>query len=86
MIKQELISAVAERTLMSEYEVRKVIESAFDTIVETLNGGEEVIIRGFGSFNIVRRAEKSVRDINAGKQYTMPARNTVKFKPGNKIN
>lgn len=79
MIKQELIEAVAAKTGANEYETRKAIEATLDTIKEALTSGEDVTLRGFGTFKVKTRAPKSVRNINTGEQYTIASTRRVVF-------
>lgn len=85
MVKQEIIAKVAERTNMSEYEARMAVESTIEAIKDVLLTGENVIFRGFGTFKVVRRAPKKVRDINNGIQFSIASKRRVVFKPGNTL-
>ncbi len=58
-----------------------VVESLMDTIKTTMTNGEEVFLRGFGSFIIKRRAEKTARNISKNTTMIVPAHNIPAFKP-----
>ena len=58
MTKAEIVSEIASKTGIDKREVLMVVESLIDTIKTTMTNGEEVFLRGFGSFIIKRRAER----------------------------
>ena len=61
MTKAEIVSEIASKTGIDKREVLMVVESLMDTIKTTMTNGEEVFLRGFGSFIIKRRAEKDCK-------------------------
>lgn len=83
MTKQELVHEVtAAMSPVGEYIVKEVIDAAIEVVAERLAHGEDVTLRGLGTLKVVTRAPKSVRNINTGEQFTMPATRRVKFIPG----
>ena len=82
MIKQDIIDAVVTRTRLSEVDAKAMVEAAVEAVKEALQNGEEVALRGFGTFKVKIRAPKSVRDMNTGEQYTIPSKRRVVFEPG----
>lgn len=85
MVKQDIINQVAENARMSEYEARIAVEATIKVIKEAFERGEDIYIRGFGTFKIKTRAPKSVRDINNGQQYTIASRKRVVFKQSEQL-
>ena len=81
MTKAEIVSEIASKTGIDKREVLMVVESLMDTIKTTLTNGEEVFLRGFGSFIIKRRAEKTARNISKNTTMIVPAHNIPAFKP-----
>lgn len=82
MTKQEIIEQVAERTDMGLYDATQAVTATIQAITDAINRKEDVTLRGFGTFKVVKRGPKSVRDINNGKQYHMASRHVVRFQPG----
>ena len=81
MTKAEIVSEIASKTGIDKREVLMVVESLMDTIKSTMTNGEEVFLRGFGSFIIKRRAEKTARNISKNTTMIVPAHNIPAFKP-----
>ena len=81
MTKAEIVSEIASKTGIDKREVLMVVESLMDTIKTTMTNGEEVFLRGFGSFIINRRAEKTARNISKNTTMIVPAHNIPAFKP-----
>ena len=81
MTKAEIVSEIASKTGIDKREVLMVVESLMDTIKTTMTDGEEVFLRGFGSFIIKRRAEKTARNISKNTTMIVPAHNIPAFKP-----
>ena len=81
MTKAEVISKIAKSTGAEKIIVQSVVESFMDNVKESLNDGENVYLRGFGSFVVKHRAEKKARNISKNTTITIPARNIPAFKP-----
>lgn len=81
MTKAEIVSEIASKTGIDKREVLMVVESLMDTIKTRMTNGEEVFLRGFGSFIIKRRAEKTARNISKNTTMIVPAHNIPAFKP-----
>lgn len=82
MTKAELVNEIANSTGLQKKEVAIVIESFMSTVKDCLiNKGENIYLRGFGSFNIKHRAAKTARNIQKNTTITIPAHNLPSFKP-----
>lgn len=82
MIRQELIQRIAERTGQADYNVKVMFEAMLGVITETLQEGEPVIIRGFGTFKVRTYAPRMGRNINTGEPYVIGKKRRVSFEPG----
>lgn len=81
MRKADLVNAVSEKTGVSKVDVLVTVEALFKEIKSTMEGGENVYVRGFGSFVIKRRAPKVGRNIKRGKTIQIPEHFIPSFKP-----
>ncbi len=81
MTKIEIVREIASKTGLSTKDVMLVIESLMDTIKTSMGNGEEVFLRGFGSFIIKHRAEKTARNISKNITIIVPAHDIPAFKP-----
>ena len=82
MTKADIINGIASSTGISKKDVSAVVESFMDAIKNSmLEKKENVYLRGFGSFTIKHRAEKTARNISKNTTITIPAHNFPSFKP-----
>ena len=81
MRKADLVSSIAEKTGVAKVDVLVTLESFFTEVRDSLAGGENVYIRGFGSFVIKRRAKKIGRHIKKNKAIEIPEHYIPSFKP-----
>ncbi len=81
MTKAELVKEIASQTGIDNSTVLEVVEGLMESIKNSMINGEEVYLRGFGSFIIKRRAEKTARNITKNTTITVPAHNIPAFKP-----
>lgn len=81
MTKAEIVTEIASKTGIEKVAVQAVVESFMETVKETMVDGENVYLRGFGSFIIKKRAEKTGRNISKNTTIIIPAHNIPAFKP-----
>src|SRR5690606_41151246 len=81
MRKAELVSIISEKTGVPKVDVLVTLENFFTEVKETLADGENVYIRGFGSFVVKKRAEKIGRHIKKNKAIVIPEHYIPDFKP-----
>ncbi len=81
MTKAEIVTEIAAKTGIEKQVVMQVIEGMMETIKTSMINGEEVFLRGFGSFIIKHRAEKTARNISKNTTMIVPAHNIPAFKP-----
>ena len=81
MTKAEIVNEIAKKTGIEKSVVLTTVESFMDVVKNSLAEQEPVYLRGFGSFIIKHRAEKTARDIHKEKTITIPAHNIPAFKP-----
>lgn len=81
MRKADLVAAIAEKTGVQKVDVLVTLETFFKEVKGSLASGENVYVRGFGSFIIKKRAEKIGRNIKEGKSIVIPEHCIPAFKP-----
>jgi len=81
MRKADLVTAIAEKTGVPKVDVLVTLESFFKEVKTSLADGENVYIRGFGSFIIKKRAAKVGRHIKQNKSIEIPEHYIPAFKP-----
>ncbi|MCB0649239.1 MAG: integration host factor subunit beta [Saprospiraceae bacterium] len=81
MRKADLVSSIAEKTGVAKVDVLVTLESFFSEVRDSLSNGENVYIRGFGSFVIKKRAKKIGRHIKKNKAIEIPEHFIPSFKP-----
>ncbi len=81
MTKAELVTKISENLGLEKNEVLATVENLMSEIKNSLNNGENVYLRGFGSFIIKKRAEKTGRNISKNITIKIPAHHIPAFKP-----
>ena len=85
MTKAEIVREIAEKTGVEKQVVLQVVEGMMESIRNSMINGEEVFLRGFGSFIIKRRPRKVARNISKNTTIVIPAHNIPAFKPAKKF-
>jgi DNA-binding protein HU-beta len=81
MRKADLINSIAEKTGIPKVDVLVTMETMFKEVKESLAKGENIYIRGFGSFITKKRAAKIGRNIKKNTAVPIPAHFIPAFKP-----
>ena len=82
MNKSELIAVVAEKAALSKKDAEAAVSAVLDVIADTLAGGEEVRLVGFGSFEVKHRKERMGLNPKTKTAVPIPATKVPAFKPG----
>lgn len=85
MNKQELVSAIADKTEMSKAAAEKALVATFDTIKEAIIAGDGVQLIGFGSWTVKERAARSGRNPQTGEPMKIAAKKVVTFSTGKAV-
>lgn len=83
MTKADIVSEIAKTTGIDKAAVLSVVEQFMTVVKDSLAHGENVYLRGFGSFIVKQRAEKTARNISRNTTLLIPAHNIPAFKPAN---
>lgn len=81
MTKAEIVAAIASKTGVEKVAVQATVEAFMNSVKFSLSKGENVYLRGFGSFIIKQRAEKTGRNISKNTTIIIPAHKIPSFKP-----
>jgi DNA-binding protein HU-beta len=77
----DLIAKISEETGLERNEVSRAVESMMEFIKSSLTNGQNVYLRGFGSFVVRERKQKTGRNISKNTTIIIPAHNIPSFKP-----
>lgn len=81
MTKAEIVAGITEETGLERNEALRAVEAFMLSIKRSLSEGQNVYLRGFGSFVVKRRAQKTGRNISKKTTVIIPAHNIPSFKP-----
>ena len=73
MTKADIVTDIVNQTGLDKVVVQGVVESLMDTITKSMIKGENIYFRGFGSFILKKRAEKTGRNISKNTSVKIPA-------------
>ena len=82
MTKADIVNEISQKTGIDKYTVLTTVEAFMDSVKESLTTKEEnVYLRGFGSFILKKRAEKTARNISKNTTIIIDEHNIPAFKP-----
>lgn len=82
MNKAELVAAIAEKTELSKKDAEAAVKAFIDVVADALKKGDKVQMVGFGTFEVVERAEREGRNPQTGETMKIAASKSPKFKAG----
>ncbi|MBP5743056.1 MAG: integration host factor subunit beta [Paludibacteraceae bacterium] len=81
MTKQDIVNQIAKQTGIDKTTTLAVVESFMEAVKDSLSANENVYLRGFGSFILKKRAQKTARNITQNTTMVIPEHNIPAFKP-----
>ena len=81
MTKADIVARIAQQTGVEKAVAMTVVEAFMETGKDSMVAGDEVFLRGFGSFIIKKRAKKVARNISKNTTIVIPAHSVPAFKP-----
>lgn len=81
MTKADIVNEISKNTGIEKVAVQATVEAFMDAIKGSVTDGKNVYLRGFGSFVVKKRAEKTARNISKNVTIKIPAHNIPSFKP-----
>lgn len=82
MTKKDIVLRITDLTGIKQVDVKRIVQSTFDVIVDALDKNEKVELRNFGVFKIKERRARFGRNPRTGASVPVPPRRVVVFKPG----
>ncbi len=81
MTKADIVNKISGKTGIEKLAVQTTVEEFMKTVRKSLEDGKNVYLRGFGSFVVKKRAQKTGRNISKNTTIIIPAHNIPSFKP-----
>ena len=81
MTKADIVNEITKSTGIDKQSVAATLEAFMETVKESLPNEENVYLRGFGSFIVKKRAQKTARNISKNTTIIIPEHNIPAFKP-----
>lgn len=72
MTKADIVEIIAESTGLSKVETEAVVKGFLDTVIDAMKRGEAIELRGFGSFKVVKRAQRVARNPKTNEEVIVP--------------
>ena len=77
----DIVNEIAKETGLDKLTILNTVESFMETVKKSLAKNEDVFLRGFGSFIVKKRAQKTARNISKNTTLIIPEHNIPAFKP-----
>jgi len=81
MTKADIVNEISRSTGLDKAAVLTTVEKFMDVVKDSMAHGENVYLRGFGSFIVKERKEKTARNISKNTTIIIPAHKVPAFKP-----
>ena len=81
MTKAEIVNEISKKTGVDKTTALATVEAFMETVKDSLVREENVYLRGFGSFILKKRAQKTARNISKNTTIIIPEHNIPSFKP-----
>ena len=81
MTKADIVGKISEKLGMEKGDVQATVETFMAEVKTSLESGDNVYLRGFGSFIVKKRAEKTGRNISKNTTIRIPEHHIPAFKP-----
>ena len=81
MTKKDIANAIAGKTGIPVLQTQEIVQRTFDAIVATLVAEHRIELRGFGVFEVKKRAARNARNPRTGEKVFVPEKLVVTFKP-----
>jgi DNA-binding protein HU-beta len=81
MTKADIVNEISKNTGIEKVTVQKTVEAFMETVKDSLSKNKNVYLRGFGSFIVKRRAQKTARNISKNTTIIIPEHFIPSFKP-----
>lgn len=81
MTKADIVNSISQKTGIDKPTVLNIVEAFMTSVKECLANEENVYLRGFGSFILKKRAQKTARNISKNTTIIIPEHNIPAFKP-----
>ena len=85
MNKEELVKEISKKAKVSQKEASEVLSTIIDTITKNVAKGKKVTLVGFGTFESRKRAARTGRNPQTGKEIKIPAKTVPAFSAGKKF-
>ncbi len=85
MVKADIVEKVVEATGLTKTKAREIVDMVLDEIFNALVNGESVIIRRFGTFEVVKSNRVKGRNLQTGEEVRIEPRRVVRFRPSKKL-
>ncbi|MDO5419796.1 MAG: HU family DNA-binding protein [Bacteroides sp.] len=81
MTKADIVAQIAQQTGVNRTAVQTIVEAFMENIKDSMAAGNDVFLRGFGSFVVKQRARKVARNISKNTSIEIPAHSVPAFRP-----
>ncbi|MDR1171414.1 MAG: integration host factor subunit beta [Bacteroidales bacterium] len=81
MTKADIVNEISKSTGIEKVTVQKTVEAFMESVKGSLAKDQNVYLRGFGSFIVKERAQKTARNISKNTTIIIPAHSIPAFKP-----
>ena len=85
MVRSDIVKKVAKETGLSAKDTEKIVDIILESVVDYVQKGNKLELRGFGTFMVKQRAGRIARNLKTNEDLPLPSRKVIYFKPGKEL-
>ncbi|MFH1074151.1 MAG: HU family DNA-binding protein [Candidatus Firestonebacteria bacterium] len=85
MVRSDMVKKVAKETGLSAKDTEKIVDVILESVVDYVQKGKKIELRGFGTFMVKQRAGRIARNLKTNEDLPLPSRKVIYFKAGKEL-
>jgi len=85
LVRSDIVKKVAKETGMSAKDTEKIVDIILESLIDYVQKGSKLELRGFGTFMVKQRAGRIARNLKTNEDLPLPSRKVIYFKAGKEL-
>jgi len=85
LVRSDIVKKVAKETGLTVKDAEKIVDIILESLIEYVEKGSKLELRGFGTFLVKQRAGRIARNLKTNEDFPLPSRKVIHFKSGKEL-
>jgi len=85
LVRSDIVKKVSKETGLSAKDTEKIVDIILESVVDYVQKGNKLELRGFGTFMVKQRAGRIARNLKTNEDLPLPSRKVIYFKAGKEL-